>query len=100
MAAYSGTPLIKKLGVREESKVMLLNAPKGYMNLLESDISKQFVKEISKADFIHLFVTSREELAKEFHRIIKDANNNLTIWISWHKKSAGISTDITENVIR
>lgn len=43
-AGYSGTPLIKKLGIKEETKVQLVNAPENYFKLLEADISKQVVK--------------------------------------------------------
>ena len=100
MAGYSGTPLIKKLGIKEDSKVKLVNAPKDYMVLLECDISKQVVKETSKADVVHLFTKSRKELEEEFSKLIKDGNEKLVIWVSWYKKSAGIATDVTEDVIR
>ena len=100
MAGYSGKPLIKKLGIKEDSKVKLVNAPKDYMTLLECDITKQEVKETSKADVAYLFVKSKKELEEEFSKLIKNANEKLVIWISWYKKSAGISTDVTEDVIR
>src|ERR1043165_5646935 len=100
MAGYSGTPLIKKLGIKEDSKVKLVNAPKDYVALLECDISKQQVKETSKADVAHLFATSKKELEEEFTKLIKDGNEKLVIWVSWYKKSAGIPTDVTEDTIR
>lgn len=62
MAGYSATPLIKKLGIKEKMKIMLMNAPKDYMKILGSDISKQVVNKISEADFVHLFVVSKDEL--------------------------------------
>jgi len=100
MSGYSGTPLIKKLGIKEESKVALINAPENYMDLLESDINKQLVKEISKANLAHLFVSSKAELKKEFSKIIQKGKDDLIVWISWYKKSSGIPTDVTEDVIR
>jgi hypothetical protein len=100
MAGYSGTPLIKKLGIKEEAKVLLINAPKEYMDFLNCDISNQLIKEISKADLIHLFVKSKKELEEEFSKLIKNSNEKLVIWVSWYKKSAGITTDVTEDVIR
>src|SRR2546421_328613 len=100
MAGYSGTPLLKKLGIKEESKVKLINAPENYMDLIEVDINKQLVNKIQEADFIHLFVSSKAELKKEFTKIIQYAKNGLTIWISWYKKSSGIATDVTEDIIR
>jgi hypothetical protein len=100
MAGYSGTPLIKKLGIKEESKMVLINAPKNYMGLLEVDISKQLINEISNAQLVHLFVVSKADLEKEFSKIIQQAKDDLIIWISWYKKSSGIATDITEDIIR
>jgi hypothetical protein len=100
MAGYSTTPLNKKLGIKEEMKIMVVNAPKDYMKILESDVSGQVINKISEADFLHVFVTSKEELKKSFSKIISEAKNNLIIWISWYKKSSGIATDVTEDVIR
>src|SRR5207249_9477484 len=79
---------------------MLVNAPQDYMKLLEFDICNQLVNKFSEADLVHVFISSKEELKKQFSRIIKEAKSNLIIWISWYKKSSGISTDVTEDVIR
>ena len=100
MAGYSTTPLVKKLGIKEGMKIIVLNAPKDYMKLLGIDISGQVINEISHADLVHVFVTSKEELKKNFMKIIGEAKNNLIVWISWYKKSSGIATDVTEDVIR
>jgi len=100
MTGYSGTPSLKKLGIKEENKVKLINAPRNYMKILEADIQQQLVDKIQEADFVHLFVTSKAELKKEFTKIIQQARVGLTIWISWHKKSSGMATDVTEDVIR
>ena len=100
MTGYSGTPLLKKLGIKEENKVKPINAPRNYMKILEADIQQQLVDKIQEADFVHLFVTSKAELKKEFTKIIQQARVGLTIWISWHKKSSGMATDVTEDVIR
>ena len=100
MAGYSGIPLLKKVGIKEESKVKLINAPENYMELIEVDINKQFVDKIHEAHFVHIFVSSKAELKKEFTKIIQYAKDGLTIWISWYKKSSGIATDVTEDVIR
>lgn len=100
MAGYSFTPLIKKLGIRENTKVHLVNAPADYMNFLEIDISDQLVSKIKDAELIHIFAVSRNELAGEFATAIKHGKQGLIIWISWYKKSTGIPTDITEDTIR
>ena len=76
MTGYSETPLIKKLGIKEEMKILLMNAPKDYMKILEYNITKQLVNKISDADFAHVFVISKEELKKSFMKIISEAKNN------------------------
>lgn len=98
-AGYSGTPLVKKLGIKPEMKVLLFNPPDNYFDLLESDIRKQTVKS-APADFVHLFVVKRSELEKNFLQLIKKLPPDAIIWISWYKKSAKIPTDITEDTIR
>ncbi len=101
-AGYSGTPLIKKLGIKEETKVQLINAPDDYFKLLEADITTQIVKGKATPDIAHVFVKSYKEFEAEMKKIkpILKSNPNLTIWVSWYKKSAGIPNDVTEDVIR
>ncbi len=96
---YSGTPLLKKLGIKPEMKLLLINAPDDYFTLVEEDLTKQLVKT-SNADFVHLFVTSRKELEKQFLSLSKKLSPTAVIWISWYKKSAKIPTDVTGDVIR
>ncbi len=98
-AGYSGTPLLKKLGTKPEMKVLLLNPPENYFDLLESNIQKQLVKA-APADFVHLFVVKKADLEKSFLQLIKKLPPDAIIWISWYKKSAKIPTDITEDTIR
>jgi hypothetical protein len=100
MAGYSGTPLIKKLGIKEGMKVQLVNAPLEYRNFLEADISDQLVYKTKDAELVHIFAVYKKNLAKEFAAAIKQAKDGLVIWISWYKKSSGMQTDITEDTIR
>lgn len=100
MPGYSGTTLIKKLGIDESMKIVLINEPANYFELIDCDLSEQLAKKIAEADFFHLFVTSKKDLGTAFKKIILSAPDDAVIWISWYKKSAGVKTDITENVIR
>jgi hypothetical protein len=102
MAGYSGTPLIKKLGIKPESKVLLINPPVDYFDLLETDISDQLCKKKETPDIIHLFVKNNNEFETEMKKLkpIYKKISNVTIWVSWYKKTARIPTDITEDVIR
>lgn len=101
-AGYSGTPLIKKLGIKDDMKVLLMNAPENYFELIEKNISHQFINKKETPDFVHVFVQSKKEFEKEINKIFVYAKKNpmIIIWVSWYKKSAGIATDITENEIR
>jgi len=101
-AGYSGTPLIKKLGIKPEMKVLIINKPDDYYKLLKVDITDQSCKKNEIPDLIHLFVKSVKEFEskmKELKSVYKK-NHTVIIWVSWYKKAAKISTDITEDVIR
>ncbi|CAN5779495.1 DUF3052 family protein [soil metagenome] len=100
MAGYSVTALLKKLGIKETLKVQLINAPQDYMGFLEKDITSQLVSKTADADLVHIFAISKKELAVIFKQINKQAKEGLIIWISWYKKSSGMQTEVTEDVIR
>ncbi len=99
---YSGTPLINKLGIKPGMKLLLLNQPANYDDLLEKNIGNQLVKKNNIPDMVHLFVKSNKELEKEMLKLRSIINKNpaITIWVSWYKKAAKIPTDVTEDVIR
>ena len=94
---YSGTPLPKKLGIKETSSAAILNAPSGYMKTLGVKAASELK---SNLDFIQLFTKSRAELEKQLPRLRKAIKPDGMIWISWPKKSSKVATDITEDVIR
>lgn len=98
LPGYSGTPLIKKLGIKPSHKVQLLGAPVAYFDWLGADISSQVVK--SGGDFVHVFAVTAKELEKSFVEVIRKLPADGVVWISWYKKSARMPTDITEDTIR
>ena len=100
IAGYSGTPLLKKLGLKENLSIMLIDEPENYFALLENDISKQFCKKNQRPDFIHLFVKTKKDFESEMRKLKFLIKPTTVIWVSWYKKTAKISTDITEDVIR
>ena len=102
IAGYSGTALIKKLGIKPEMKVLIINKPSDYYKLLEVDITDQSCKRNEIPDFIHLFVKSVKEFESEMKALksVYKKNSTVIIWVSWYKKAAKIPTDITEDVIR
>lgn len=101
-AGYSVTPLLKKLGIKPDMKVLVINKPDDYYKLLEADISDQLSKKNETPDLIHLFVKNIKEFEAEMKRLKPACKQNpiITIWVSWYKKAAKIETDITEDVIR
>lgn len=101
-AGYSGTPLLKKLGIKDNMKVHLLHAPDGYPAWLEHDIQSQLVEKKEVPDLVHLFVTTQKDFEKEMQALaaVYKANTSVVIWVSWYKKSARIPTDVTEDSIR
>jgi hypothetical protein len=102
LVGYSGTPLAKKLGIGEGSRVLAIRAPGDYGRLLEPLPPKvEFVTRLSPStDLVHLFTTRRAELAKRLPILRASIKADAAIWISWPKKSAGVPTDVTEDVIR
>ena len=102
MAGYSGTPLPQKLGLKPNEQVVLINAPKNYADLLGEIPSGIDFSERMKAGvrFVHLFATKRSELQKKLVTFRRQLAEDGTLWVSWPKKSAGVPTDVTEDVIR
>ena len=99
-SGYSQTPLLKKLGISDKMKVLLMNPPDDYFDLLSKDISGQFCGKKEKPDFIHLFVKSEKEFVANMIKLESKILPTSIIWVSWYKKRAKIPTDITEDTIR
>jgi hypothetical protein len=102
MAGYSKTPLAQKLGIKPGMKVASLGAPASYRKLLAPLPEKVSFTEKASAGsgFVHLFVSERRILEKELKRLRALLDDAGVLWISWPKKSSGVTTDITEDVIR
>ncbi len=102
MSAYSGTPLAKKLGIKESFILRLINIPENYFELLSIRPGEmQIVENVQvKKDFIHFFTKKYAELLLILPVLKKEIKMGGMIWVSWPKKSSKISTDLTENAIR
>ncbi len=102
MAGYSGTPLAKKLGFKDGHRVRIKNAPANYLELVsprpdDVQVSKSIRKDV---DIFHFFTQSASELKSELPKLISAIDQNGMIWISWPKKSSGITSSVTEDTIR
>lgn len=102
MAGYSGTPLVKKLGIQEGSKLFLAGAPENYLKWI-APLPKAVTicsRMSSDADLVHLFCTEKSQLQKLLRACLDKLKPNGVIWISWPKKASKVTTDITEDRIR
>jgi len=99
---YSGKGLGQKLGIKSWSRVKTRNAPAHYLQLLgELPADAQVSARIRKpVDFVHLFAIARAQLVTELKRALADIEQDGAVWVSWPKKSSGVRTDLTEDVIR
>lgn len=101
-AGYSGTPLAKKLGIKDGFTIRLINEPKHYYALF-TDLPEKLhivsgLKE--KKNFIHFFTKDAKELAILLPKLQKEIVPDGIIWVSWPKKSSKVPTDVSENMIR
>lgn len=102
MAGYSGTPLIKKLGIKPGQRVLLRNAPTNYVRLIGKwpDGVTQLKRAGKNIDFVHIFAGSRRELDRYVTGLKALLAQDGAAWLSWPKKSSGIEPDIDESDIR
>lgn len=101
-SGYSGTPLSKKLGFKPGQSVCAPGAPPNYRKLLAPmPDGMEFQTRVSKTtDIVHYFTTSKAELAKNLVAWLKILGPDAVIWVSWPKKTAKVSSDVTEDTIR
>ena len=101
MAGYSGTPLVKKLGIKPGFNIAFISAPSGYANELDLPPDVTINSRSGKPlDFAQLFVKSEKELKEKFSESAKRLHAAGMLWVSWPKKSSGVTTDLSENMVR
>jgi len=97
MAGYSGTPLARKLGIKEGSVIAMINAPVDFQDTLGElpenvRIAKSTVRLV---DLIVLFADSEKRLRRDFTKQAIKISPKGMLWIAWPKKSSGRTTDLT-----
>jgi hypothetical protein len=102
VAGYSETPLPKKLGIKEGHRVAVLRAPAGLHNLLRPLPDGVALRDRARGplDVVLYFVTRRAELERRLDRLVALLDPAGGLWIAWPKRSSGVNTDITEDVVR
>jgi hypothetical protein len=102
MVGYSGTPLARKLGIKEGALLALLDAPEGFDELLAplpDDVT--VVRRLAaNLDVAVLFVTRRRELEERFDAVAGAVFPAGGFWVVWPKRASKVPTDLTEDVLR
>ncbi|MBY5838146.1 DUF3052 domain-containing protein [Rhizobium leguminosarum] len=104
-AGYSGTPLVRKLGLAQGQAAALLDIPEtiGDINGFAgfASVVHALPETPQRAfDYVHLFTTERAALEAIAPALFCALRPDGMVWISWPKKSSRVSTDITEDVLR
>ena len=100
---YSGTPLAKKLGLKDGMTILTRNSPRLYADYFPqfpdiSVVDKDPTPE--SVDFIHIFCQSIDQLDRQFPFLKAAVKKNGLMWISWPKATSKIKTDITRESLR
>jgi hypothetical protein len=99
-ADYSGTPLPKKLGVKEGARVLVIGAPEGF-DLEPLPPAVELARQArGPLDVALLFVTRRAELAKRFAPVSKAMHPAGRLWVAWPKKASKVDSDLTFEVVQ
>lgn len=99
MAGYSGTPLIKKLGIKDGFRIQTRNEPAHYGELL-GPLPVGVTNAETGCDFIHAFYIERSDFASEIQSLMNAIKRDGMIWISWPKRASKVPTSMTEDVVR
>jgi hypothetical protein len=93
---YSGTPLPKKLGIREGSRVLLIGAPAGFDDLLTPLPAgvRTLKRATTGVDVAVLFATERAQLIRWFDRLPASLDPAGRLWVAWPRKASRVATDI------
>ena len=102
MAGYSGKPLVAKLGIKPDTRIAILRAPKGYDRVL-GKLPPRVTRRpsiVGPLDFVQFFTNEKRELERRFAALARSLAPAGMLWISWPKQASGVATDLTEDVIR
>jgi hypothetical protein len=104
VAGYSGTPLPKKLGIKAGHKVVAIAPPNGFIQSLgalpDGVVIQSGYSGKATFDVIVAFVTRRAQLKREIAAGRCHMTAAAGLWIAWPKRSSGVATEVTEDVVR
>lgn len=99
---YSGTPLARKLGITDTSRVCVMHAPAAYRDWLPT-LGPGFgwaAEADRNTDIVHVFAERQAVLREELAQLRQTTRPDAAVWVSWPKKASKLPTDITEDSIR
>ena len=99
MSGYSGTPLAKKLSLKDGWRVRWEGMPDSVRAQIDAaGLNLEPAEE--RIDAAHIFVTARADLEEGLARLLPRLARDGQLWVSWPKKASKVPTDINEDVIR
>jgi hypothetical protein len=101
-AGYSGTPLPKKLGIKEGARVAFVDAPEGFEDTLGPLPDGVALKRQLRGplDVVVFFTASRAKLERRIEKLRAALDPAGRLWVAWPKRASGVPTDVTEDVVR
>ncbi|PZS15948.1 MAG: DUF3052 domain-containing protein [Pseudonocardiales bacterium] len=99
-AGYSGTPLAQKLGIKVDSRVLVVGAPAGFAPELPAGVSVHRRRGRGRYDVVLLFCRNSRNLHDRFGTLVDAIGPAGAIWVCWAKRASGVSTDLSENGVR
>jgi hypothetical protein len=101
-AGYSPRPLVAKLGIKPNTRIAIMGAPRGYratLGPLPEGVALSTTLR-GTLPFIHFFTKQRAALESRFPMLKRALSTDGALWVSWPKQSSGVATDLTENDVR
>jgi hypothetical protein len=102
VAGYSGTPLHKKLGIKDGSRLAVLGAPDGFDDTL-GELPPRVERRTQPRgsfDVVVFFTTERSQLERRLDALTRAIHPAGGLWVAWPKRASGLPTDLDENAIR
>lgn len=102
MAGYSGTPLVRKLGIAPGSRVAFTGAPDGFAETLGVLPERVVIRRraVAPLDVVVAFFIRRAAIERRFSSLAATVFPAGGLWVAWPKRASGVASDVTEDVVR